>query len=225
MSIEFWLSYNNNAERLRLPVNPESISVSSPFSNTDVKIAQLGEYSIIGERDLQEYSFSTFFPADYNPSYCGYSDFPSPQECVDIIESWRDERKPIRLVVTGTKINKAVTIREFSYDVEKAGHLGDIYFSLALKEYRFLSVKKVEEVSSKASISSSSKERTPVINSDASKKTSGSYTIKSGDSLSKISKEVYGSANQWRKIYDANKKVIGANPNQIKPNVKLVIPK
>lgn len=27
MSVEFWISYNNNAERMRLPVNPNGISV------------------------------------------------------------------------------------------------------------------------------------------------------------------------------------------------------
>jgi len=31
------------------------------------------------------------------------------------------------------------------------------------------------------------------------------YTVAKGDSLSKIAKEVYGSANQWKKIYEANK--------------------
>ena len=31
------------------------------------------------------------------------------------------------------------------------------------------------------------------------------YTVVKGDSLSKIAKQFYGSAGQWKKIYEANK--------------------
>ena len=50
------------------------------------------------------------------------------------------------------------------------------------------------------------------------------YTVKSGDSLSKIAKERYGDAMQWRKIYEANTDQI-KNPDLIQPGWKLKIPK
>ena len=50
------------------------------------------------------------------------------------------------------------------------------------------------------------------------------YTVASGDSLSKIAKKHLGNANRWREIYDANKSVIGDNPDLIKPGQKLRIP-
>ena len=49
------------------------------------------------------------------------------------------------------------------------------------------------------------------------------YVVKSGDSLSKISQHVYGNANQWRKIYDANRDQI-KNPDLIYPGQTFVIP-
>lgn len=49
------------------------------------------------------------------------------------------------------------------------------------------------------------------------------YTVKSGDSLSKISKKVYGDAGKWNRIYKANKSKI-SDPNRLKPGTKLVIP-
>jgi nucleoid-associated protein YgaU len=49
------------------------------------------------------------------------------------------------------------------------------------------------------------------------------YTIKSGDSLSKIAKQYYGSAADWEKIYQANKDQI-KNPNLIHPGQKIKIP-
>lgn len=51
------------------------------------------------------------------------------------------------------------------------------------------------------------------------------YTVVSGDSLSKIAKHFYGNANDWRRIYEANREVIGANPDLIRPGQKLRIPK
>ena len=49
------------------------------------------------------------------------------------------------------------------------------------------------------------------------------YTIKSGDSLSKIAKEMYGDANQYDKIFDANREVIG-DPDKIYPGQQIRIP-
>jgi len=45
-----------------------------------------------------------------------------------------------------------------------------------------------------------------------------------GDSLAKIAAKVYGNPAQWSKIYEANKAVIGPNPNLIKPGQTLIIP-
>jgi nucleoid-associated protein YgaU len=47
--------------------------------------------------------------------------------------------------------------------------------------------------------------------------------VKSGDSLSKIAKELLGDADRWPEILAANKDKID-DPNQIKPGLKLKIP-
>lgn len=52
----------------------------------------------------------------------------------------------------------------------------------------------------------------------------GTYTVGSGDVLGTISQKVYGTATKWRKIYDANRDVIGGDPNQLKPGMVLRIP-
>jgi nucleoid-associated protein YgaU len=49
------------------------------------------------------------------------------------------------------------------------------------------------------------------------------YTVNKGDTLSKIAKEFYGSANRWHEIYDANRDQI-SNPDLIKPGQVLKIP-
>jgi nucleoid-associated protein YgaU len=49
------------------------------------------------------------------------------------------------------------------------------------------------------------------------------YTVKSGDTLSKIAKEHLGNANAYMKIFDANKDQL-TDPDKIKPGQVLKIP-
>ena len=49
------------------------------------------------------------------------------------------------------------------------------------------------------------------------------YTVVSGDTLSKISKQYYGDANKYVKIFDANKPML-TSPDRIYPGQKLRIP-
>ena len=49
------------------------------------------------------------------------------------------------------------------------------------------------------------------------------YTIKAGDTLSRLSERFYNSADKWSKIYEANRETV-KNPNYIYIGQKLVIP-
>jgi len=51
----------------------------------------------------------------------------------------------------------------------------------------------------------------------------GVYVVQSGDMLSKIAQKTYGSAGQWRRIYDANRDVL-ASPDALKVGMRLRIP-
>jgi nucleoid-associated protein YgaU len=55
---------------------------------------------------------------------------------------------------------------------------------------------------------------------------SACYTVVSGDSLSKIATQFYGSgsADNVNRIYFSNLQTIGSNPNLIRPGQKLYIP-
>jgi LysM repeat protein len=50
-----------------------------------------------------------------------------------------------------------------------------------------------------------------------------SYTVRSGDTLSKIAKEFYGNANEYNRIFEANRDKL-QNPDKIQVGQQLVIP-
>lgn len=216
MAVQYWLI--SGKEKLRLPVNPESNAYSSPFLYDDVEVEGLGEITVAKKRGLKEFEISTFWPSAYNPTYCGYSNFISPTSFVKKIESWRSKREPIRYVVTGAAaVNVEATIRDFEVEAERAGSPGDVYFSLSLKEWREVKVERV-------TIKKPKPKPRPPKPKPAPKKI---YVVKKGDCLWNIAKKrsIYGDAMKWRKIYNANKKLIGKNPNLIYPKQRLVIPK
>ena len=49
------------------------------------------------------------------------------------------------------------------------------------------------------------------------------YTVKSGDTLSKISRQFYGDANQYMRIFEANRGSL-TDPDKIRAGQELVIP-
>jgi nucleoid-associated protein YgaU len=59
---------------------------------------------------------------------------------------------------------------------------------------------------------------------DPNAKAVTTYTVKAGDTLSKIAKEHLGDANAYMKIFEVNKSIL-SDPDKIKPGQVLTIPK
>jgi len=51
-----------------------------------------------------------------------------------------------------------------------------------------------------------------------------SLIVSPGDTLSGLAQEQYGSAEYWPLLWDANRGVVGTNPNAIRPGMRLQIP-
>jgi nucleoid-associated protein YgaU len=50
------------------------------------------------------------------------------------------------------------------------------------------------------------------------------HVVQKGESLSLIAKQYYGDVHKWKQIYEANKAIVGDNPDLLKPGQELVIP-
>jgi len=129
--VEVWFSQNN--KWLRLPVPPSSYSLKTESNNVSVVVESVGELNILGESKLSQITLDSFFPSQYY-TFCTYADFPKPNDCIAQFEKWRTSKKPIRLVLTGTKVNDLFSIESFEFG-EKDG-TKDIYFTIVLKQYK-----------------------------------------------------------------------------------------
>lgn len=207
--MEFWLKKDGTNEMLQLPVNPGEFMIITGAKNVITDIQGLGEINLINpdKGSLAEVNIESIFPT--NPEPYSIPNHLAPYEYVERIDKWQEEGRPIRLIITDTSINILMAIENFNYG--ERGGSRDVEYSLSLREYRHITVKQV-----KTKIQSAKR---PVTRPKPK-----TYTVRKGDSLWVVSKRMYGSGSKWRTIYNANKKVIGKNPNIIYPGQKLVIP-
>lgn len=125
-------------------------------------------------------------------------------------------KNPLRFIITETAVNVPVIVASHN-SIFRGGEYGDVNFDLSLRTWSDMKVaKKAGGTGSKAA-TVNKKPRTDM------KEKKKIYTVKSEDSLSKIAKLELGDSSQWSRIYQLNKKVIGQNPNAIKPGQKLVL--
>ena len=214
--MEFWLK-KSNSDKIMLPVNPESFAFTEKHNNTSVNVNSIGEVNLLGTRDLKTGTISSHFPKR-DRNYANNSGRQAPYTYINKLLSWKSSGKPVRLIITGTKINFQVTIETLKYG-EQDG-TGDVYYDLTLKEYRAVEIKKtkLKKTKKKKTTKKKSKPKRP-----AAKKKTKTYTVKSGDCLWNIAKRFYGNGAQYTKIYNANRGKI-KNPNLIYPGQKLTIP-
>jgi len=205
--VEIWLQ--KESTKFQLPVLPPEYEVSEEHRNTTVNVLQIGDINLIGKTGLRELPLSSFFPAqDYN--FSNNSNRKEPSYYRDTIREWKNSGEPIRVIITGM-LNMECTIESFLWAERDA--TGDIYYDLSLKEYKR---PKIVAVTKTATTTSSSRATKPASSNK-------SYTVKKGDSLWKIAKQMYGNGSQYNKIYEANKDKI-KNPSLIYAGQVLKIP-
>ncbi|GED14889.1 LysM peptidoglycan-binding domain-containing protein [Aneurinibacillus migulanus] len=201
--MEIWLTFNNLNERHQLPVLPPDIKITCGSKNETVYISGLGDITIIQDPDLKTFTFSSYFPGARDYTWA-HPNVHKPEIYLKNIQRWKDSGKPMRFIVISDSLNLnyACTIEQFDYE-ERAGDVNTIYYTISLKEYRFIKPRKLE---SKA-VSTDKKNTTPTVavNTKAQrpnqKTTPVTHTVKSGDTLIKIGRKYN---KNWREIAKKN---------------------
>ena len=191
----------------RFPVNPEEVLIRREKQYETASILSLGEIDLIQGERVKEISFSSFFPKEYDPMYCRFTDIPEPQTAMNRLTAFLMNRQPIRLIITGTIITTLAYVPMHDSTL-KGGERDDIYFDITFRTYRGIKVGKAHKTTDRPD----------------TKPVPKVYTVKPGDTLTAIAKRELGNSSKWRDIYNVNTQVIGRDPNLIRPGQKLVMP-
>ena len=140
MAIKLFMKITND-DVLQLPVNPASVQVTIGSNNQVQNVVGLGDVTIIRNRKQAEYRFDCFFPSfDGLLGFINTRSYISapllkggPEYYISQIESVRNNRTPVRFIVSDLDINVLVTVESFEY-VPEAG-TKDIRYSMQLREY------------------------------------------------------------------------------------------
>lgn len=194
------LTWNNEKSKLVLPVLPEKISVKKGTSNSNIDVAEFGQVYEKGTPDCAEYSWDSIFPL-YKSSLVTVSTLSLPQTYMAKIESLMKNQTVVHLVVAGTGITEYCLITDFSY-YEEGGDVGTFNYSITLKEYRTVTIRKLTKSTAKKTTTVT---RTSTTSSSSTSKT---YTVKTGDCLWSVAQAKLGDGNKWTQIYDLNVSVI-----------------
>jgi hypothetical protein len=133
--MEFHLLDTTNNIDFQLPIMPDKYTLKTGNNNTVIVVEDLGEINLLGKPKLADISIESFFP-NQNYSFCQYTGFPAPYNCVKTIENWRINDITPRLIITGTDVNMLVSIEDFEHGEQDGS--GDVYFTLTLKEYKVI---------------------------------------------------------------------------------------
>lgn len=138
--MDIYIKNEKEKQEFHFPVNPiDNIVVERKKQYETVNIIDIGEADIpsLGT-NLKGISFNTLLPKQYY-SFCKYSSLPDVDESIKKLDTWMNQKDPVRLIITEFDFNNLVIISDFSYE-ERAGETGDKYISIGFRIYKELKV-------------------------------------------------------------------------------------
>lgn len=180
------------------PSLPESVKVSSPTNYQTYQLIGKGTAQLPNGMSIRSVSFSGVFFGASKARESIVQNWIAPTECVAVLEQWQTTGAVLEIVVDEAPINMDVTISSFSWTA--IGGFGNIEYSIEFSRYVPVLLYTTAEIGT-GSLTTA--------RPDDGSTSKGVYTVKKGDNLWNIAREMYGgSGADWTKIMDANKDAI-----------------
>lgn len=222
--------YDFYLNKCLLPVAPPKLSVKINNANETVTLINEGEINILKKAELTDIEFECRIPQEKYPFAVYKSGFKGADYFLDYFESLKTSKKPFQFIVcrkrpTGKRLfdtNIKVSMEDYKI-TEDAKNGFDVLVKIKLKQWRDYGTKTVN-ISFNMEKPKASVEPQREATTSPAPATAQTYTVVKGDCLWNIAKKFYGNGSEYSIIYNANKSVIGGNPNLIYPGQVLTIP-
>lgn len=219
--------YDFYLDKCLLPIPPQKLQTKIKNSNKTVTLIDAGQINILKTAGLTDIEFECEIPQIKYPFAVYKSSFSSATFFLKYFERLKTQNKPFQFIVSRVmpsgrvlfSTNIKVSMEDYKI-TEQASNGFDLTVKISLKQYREYGTKTVKVKTTSSPKATVQKSRT------SNKKTDSvqSYTVVSGDCLWNIAKKFYGDGSKYTVIYNANKDIVGSNPNLIYPGQKLTIP-
>lgn len=213
-----------------LPITPSKLEIKINNANKTLTLIDEGEINILKNAGLTDIEFSCGIPQVKYPFAVYKEGFKGADYFLDYFESLKNSRKPFQFIVCrslpgnqklfGTNIK--VTLEDYKL-TEDAKDGFDITVKVKLKQWRDYGPKTVNITMSEFGPRAAVEPQREASTSPAPDQATA-YTVVKGDCLWNIAKKFYGSGSKYTVIYNANREVVGGNPNLIYPGLVLTIP-
>ena len=220
--------YDFYLDKCLLPIAPEKLTIKINNANKTFTIINDGEINILKKAELSDIEFECRIPQTSYPFAQYKNGFLDASYFLNYFETLKVNKSPFQFIVSRAKPNgdslfsTNMTVSMEDYKItEQASNGFDLIVKIKLKQYRAYSTKTVTiKNGTGKSTATVDKKRPSTNNTKAAKR----YTVVKGDCLWNIAKKFYGNGAKWPVIYNANKSVVGGNPNLIYAGQLLTFP-
>lgn len=222
--------YDFYLDKCFLPVTPSKLTMKINNKNKTVTLVDEGEINIPKKAGLTDIEFECEIPQVKQPYAVYPSGFKGAGYYLDYFEQLKTSKKPFQFIVCRQSPNNKkffntnikVTLEDYKI-VEDANEGFDLKIKISLKQYRDYGTKTVNVQIAASKPKATVEPQREAVSSPAPA-AAQSYTVVKGDCLWNVAKKFYGNGSKYTVIYNANKGVIGGNPNLIYPGQVLTIP-
>ena len=197
-----------------VPITPASITTKISNKNKVVTLINDGDFNILKEEGLKEFTFDMCLPAYKYPFARGV--LLPINYYLNMLSFLKNSKKPFRFIVIregavgSSGYNTTILVSLENYEIkEDAGNGRDVVVSVTLKEYKNVNSTLFKYVNIGAQAIGAALSVATFISTktrdSSSKKTQRTYRVKEGDTLYIIAKKELGDANKCNFLKELNK--------------------
>lgn len=222
--------YEFYLDKCLLPVTPSKVEIKINNANKTMTLINEGEINILKKAGLTDIDFTCAIPQVRDP-YAVYKEgFKGAEYYLAYFESLKSSQQPFQFIICRSlpsskklfNTNIKVTLEDYRI-TEDAGDGFDVTVKISLKQWQDYGTKTVNITVTASKPKASPEPQRETVNSPAPAQAI-TYTVVKGDCLWNIAKKYYNNGAKYTVIYNANKSLIGGNPNLIYPGQVLTIP-